>query len=166
MKLGLHLYSDELRFEVHLTDSALHLIHLHRQFADAQKAEACGIIIGEIRSKSLRVIDISSPADDDERTIYSFHRKSTKHQSYLNKVHEISNGILQYIGEWHTHPEPQPRPSNCDYQGWSQLISNGKFNELPKLLWIAGNKSYKEDWFSLLLNKKYYALRVYEGDTL
>ncbi|RQL70933.1 hypothetical protein BJI62_20455 [Acinetobacter pittii] len=72
----------------------------------------------------------------------------------LNKVHEISNGILQYIGEWHTHPEPQPRPSNCDYQGWSQLISNGKFNELPKLLWIAGNKSYKEDWFSLLLNKK------------
>ncbi len=66
----------------------------------------------------------------------------------------------------HTHPEPQPRPSNCDYQGWSQLISNGKFNELPKLLWIAGNKSYKEDWFSLLLNKKYYALRVYEGDTL
>ncbi len=50
------------------------------------------------------------------------------------------NGILQYIGEWHTHPEPQPRPSNCDYQGWSQLLSNGKFNELPKLLWIAGNK--------------------------
>ncbi|WP_110975951.1 Mov34/MPN/PAD-1 family protein [Acinetobacter sp. WCHAc060042] len=164
--MGLHLYSEELRFEVYLTDSALHLIHLHRQYADTKKAEACGIIIGEIRSKSLRVIDISPPAEDDERSIYSFYRKSKNHQIYLNKVHDISNGVLQYIGEWHTHPEVQPRPSNCDYKGWSQLMFNEQFNELPKLLWIASNKSYKDDWFNLLVNKKYYALRICEGGVI
>lgn len=160
--MGLRLYSDELGFEVYLTDSALHLIYIHRQFVGTRNAEACGIIIGEIRSTSLRVINISPPADDDERTIYSFHRKSDKHQKYLNELHEISNGVLQYIGEWHTHPEPKPKPSNCDYKGWEKLITNAKFNELPKLLWIAGNKSHEQDWFNLLVNKKYYALRVCE----
>lgn len=164
--MGLHLYCDELKFEVHLTDSALHLIHFHRQYVGTKQAEACGIIIGEIRSNSLRVIDISPPAEDDERSIYSFYRKSKKHQIYLNKVHGMSNGVLQYIGEWHTHPEAQPRPSNCDYEGWSQLMLNETFNELPKLLWIAGNQSYKEDWFNLLVNKKYYVLRIYEGGVI
>lgn len=166
MKLGLNLYSDELGFEVHLTDGVLHLINAHRQFLDTKKAEACGIIIGEIRSKSLRVIDISPPADDDERTVYSFYRKSKKHQDYLNKMHEISNGVLQYIGEWHTHPELKPRPSNCDYNGWSKLIGNEKFNQLPKLVWIAGNYHFKEDWFNLIVDKRYYALRIQEDSII
>lgn len=164
-KLGLSLYSDELGFEVYLTDGVLHLINEYRQFLGAKNAEACGIIIGEIRSKSLRVIDISLPADDDERTIYSFFRKSRKHQNYLNNLHEISDGTLQYIGEWHTHPEPKPHPSNSDYNGWSKLINTKQFNEHPKLLWIAGNSNFTKDWFNLIVNKKYYNLQVNEGDT-
>ncbi|HCA5258669.1 Mov34/MPN/PAD-1 family protein [Acinetobacter vivianii] len=164
--MGLHLYSHELGFEVFLTDRALHLIHLHRQFHGTRKTEACGIIIGEIRSKSLRVIDISPPADDDERSIYSFFRKSRNHQKYLNKMHEISEGVLQYIGEWHTHPEPYPRPSICDYNGWNQLIGSEDFNQTPKLLWIGSNKSYSEDWFNLIVNKKYYTLKIREDNKL
>ena len=93
-------------------------------------------------------------------------RISKHHQKVVDDAFKKSNGEWHYLGEWHTHPEAQPRPSNCDYKGWSQLIGNEKFNELPKLLWIAGNKSYKEDWFNLLVNKKYYALRIYEDNTI
>lgn len=161
--MGLHLISDELGVEVHLTDGVLHFIDNYRQHLGASKSEACGIIIGELRTSSLRVIDISPPADDDERTVNSFHRKSNSHQNYLNQLHEISNGILQYIGEWHTHPEPKPTPSPRDYSGWSKLMKNENFNQHPKLLWIAGNTVLENDWFKLIVDKKYYALRVCEG---
>ncbi|WP_161511946.1 Mov34/MPN/PAD-1 family protein [Acinetobacter pittii] len=157
--MSLDLYSEELDYEVHLTESALHTISLHRKLLQEHKPESCGIIIGEIREKSLTVIDISTPAHDDIRTRVSFHRKSSHHQLYLNKIHEISDGQLQYIGEWHTHPEPTPTPSFADYQGWNKLIHNPEFNLFPKLIWIAGNNNATADWFCLINNKKYYILQ-------
>lgn len=158
--MSLYLICEELEFEVYLSDGVLHFINQYRQKYGTLIPESCGIIIGEIRSKSLRVLNISPPAIDDIRTRNTFLRKSGRHQRYLNNWHTKSNGVLRYIGEWHTHPEPNPRPSSSDFQGWSELMTNNDFNVHPKLLWIASNSSYINDWFNLVVNKKYYNLNV------
>lgn len=30
---------------------------------------------------------------------------------------------MDYIGDWHTHPEPSPKPSNLDIEQWCSFES-------------------------------------------
>lgn len=40
----------------------------------------------------------------------------------LQKIWEQSKGTCNYIGEWHTHPEPIPYPSSHDFSQWRKIM--------------------------------------------
>jgi integrative and conjugative element protein (TIGR02256 family) len=61
----------------------------------------------------------------------------------MTKIHQDSFGTITYLGDWHTHPEPNPTPSQIDYntfilnhkktkleQGFSLYIILGTCNKL------------------------------------
>lgn len=148
----------ELDYFIRIDHSVLETISYYRQSRSHSRPEGCGIIIGEVRDKSLWVKDISRPCISDIRSNYRFLRTVDGHQLFLNNLHDISGGYLRYIGEWHTHPELYPKPSNADYLGWSVLVSDTDFSSNYKLFWIASSECYANDWLQLVFGGQYYPL--------
>lgn len=87
------------------------------------KPESGGILLGYRRGEHLHVVQATTPQKNDVASRCSFTRKDPFHQSAaLAKWHE-SGETLDYLGDWHTHPEYEPSPSRVDFEGWEQLMT-------------------------------------------
>lgn len=90
------------------------------------KSEAGGVLVGKkhITSEHYTITDISTPTVYDKRSRFSFVRDVRSAQPFINKKWEESNGITNYVGEWHTHPEAIPTPSSVDVNLIKQVVSD------------------------------------------
>jgi integrative and conjugative element protein (TIGR02256 family) len=82
------------------------------------------VLIGRhiIDSDDVVVDRVTSPLAGDRRTRTAFRRAQEKHQAVLDDEWDRSNGRRVYLGEWHTHPEPSPRPSGVDLDDWQRRL--------------------------------------------
>lgn len=71
----------------------------------------------------------------NKRTRYSFQRMENGHQEAMNRLWEQSNYKKTYLGEWHTHKQEQPQPSNIDIKNWI-TISSKKSNNSERLFFV------------------------------
>lgn len=97
--------------------------------------EAGGILLGRITEdlSKYEIIDISEPCSKDIRKRFSFVRNKNKAQKIINKAFKESNGIVRYMGEWHTHPELYPNPSSVDLE----LINDcSTFKHAPNMIFL------------------------------
>jgi integrative and conjugative element protein (TIGR02256 family) len=100
--------------------------------------EAGGLLIGYLRGNHFDVRYITTPQPKDKRTWNTFERIDLKHIEILKKLKNISKGELCYIGEWHTHPEDFPLPSEAvDINEWQKIYKNRKY---PLVFIIIGRK--------------------------
>jgi integrative and conjugative element protein (TIGR02256 family) len=115
--------------------------------------ESAGVLIGERRGQHLVVCDISEPGPGDIRQRYRVERRGTHHQSRVNEAFENSGGTHLYLGEWHTHPEDRPCPSETDRHSWRKNI----VYDDSMLLLIVGRKGFwlgkKERELMIVFNK-------------
>lgn len=102
-----------------------------------RQTEAGGVLIGERRGKHIIVKEISEPGKGDRRSRFSVDRRGPHHQKIVNAAFESSAGILQYVGEWHTHPEDHPSPSYTDLSSWRQNLNESE----AMILLIVGRSS-------------------------
>lgn len=84
--------------------------------------EAAGVLIGERRGKHLVIKEVSEPGNGDVRSRFAVDRLGPHHQLAVNEAHRRSAGTLQYLGEWHTHPEDYPTPSHRDLNSWGKHL--------------------------------------------
>lgn len=69
------------------------------------------------------VVDaVTRPLEGDRRSRTSFFRRRNTHQEALNRAWKASQETSNYLGEWHTHPEPIPSPSIVDRANWALLL--------------------------------------------
>lgn len=100
-----------------IDEAALAKMLAYRQLAP-DATEAGGVLLGRrVAGGHLVVDDASEPLPSDRRTRFTFHR-SVEHQAVIDAVHDASDGTCGYLGEWHTHAEPDPRPSDVDLADW------------------------------------------------
>ncbi|MDX7937588.1 Mov34/MPN/PAD-1 family protein [Acinetobacter baumannii] len=127
-----------------------------RQFRPDQ-TEACGIIYGERRGKHFLVTGITTPKLTDIRTRYSCMRNTYGHQQTLDFLHKKSNGITQYLGEWHSHPQKIASPSYTDLKEW-QLTYNYLFKEqsIDKMLCLI--LGIEKDWLGIYEKGKLFTI--------
>lgn len=87
--------------------------------------EAGGLLLGRHLKDCLHLaVDyISEPQRGDKRSRYGFFR-GKGHQKTAHKYWESSNGTCAYLGNWHTHPEPYPTPSQTDINDWLNVLKN------------------------------------------
>ena len=81
-----------------------------------RKKETGGVLMGYKANRDVWVISTlmhPSPSNKCGRTWLQ--RDLAAAQEFVNRVHRQSNGQLTYLGEWHTHPEKEPRPSMADF---------------------------------------------------
>lgn len=89
---------------------------------NSSSSEAAGVLIGERRESHMVVHEISEPGEGDIRRRCFVDRRGPHHQVAVDEAFTRSSGRLQYLGEWHTHPEDQPVPSAVDLRTWRRHL--------------------------------------------
>ncbi|BCM09623.1 hypothetical protein MAFF241647_39800 (plasmid) [Ralstonia solanacearum] len=86
----------------------------------------------------LHVSMMTTPQPGDIQHRYGFQRQAQKHQNIALEQWKAERETMDYIGEWHTHPESEPTPSSIDKREWRR-ICNAR-NE-PMVFLIAGTRN-------------------------
>lgn len=126
-------YTDDNGHLVVIMPGVVERLLSYRQISPVS-LEAAGVLIGERRENHVVIHAISEPGPGDVRTRYTVVRKGSHHQALVNKLHYASGGTMNYLGEWHTHPERFPSPSAIDKSSWKQNIKSSE----PVILLIIG----------------------------
>jgi integrative and conjugative element protein (TIGR02256 family) len=116
--------------------------------------EAGGILLGFRRGKHLHVLDATTPMRGDIGQRYRFERSSAEHQRVALQRWQQSGGTLDYVGEWHSHPELNPLPSSIDLGAWRELCRARKD---PLGFLIIGSRA---NWFGLGTARSLKALKL------
>ena len=114
------------RIILHIEDSVLNQIFKYAQVGPTD-LESGGILLGKCykNQKEYIISDISEPSVLDKRTRFSFIRSKKHAQTIINKTWDETNGFVNYMGEWHTHPEDHPSPSLIDRNLMREIASDG-----------------------------------------
>ncbi|MCP6720515.1 MAG: Mov34/MPN/PAD-1 family protein [Patescibacteria group bacterium] len=112
--------------------------------------ETGGLIVGFTDQKQNRIyiVDILEAPIDSESSPTSFIRGINGANVELNKIADKTANVVEYIGEWHSHPRNSSAiPSNYDLSLLKYLSDNLFKEGKPGLIVIAG-----EDELSICIN--------------
>ena len=106
--------------------------------------EAGGVLLGRhIRDSMDVVVDfVTTPSTEDRRSRFRFWRAPKHHQEEINRAWTESEGTCVYLGEWHTHPQADPRPSATDLRDWRRKLREDSFVD-PIFYLIVGTASIR-----------------------
>lgn len=101
--------------------------------------ESGGVLLGYRRDSHLHVVDATTPQPDDRCMRFRFFRRDPYHQQVAISKWSVSGNTLDYIGEWHTHPELGPSPSSLDLSEWKKICAARNSNMLFLIAGLTGN---------------------------
>lgn len=112
-----------------------------RRFTAPREAqlEAGGILLGSYRGPHVEIIECTIPMPLDKRSRYGFVRCDPGHHRAALGAWTTSGRTVNFVGEWHTHPEENPTPSGIDRNTWLEEM-NRRRND-PLIFMIAGSSS-------------------------
>ena len=114
--------SPDRRILIHFTDGVRAVFEGHVQ-QGVNGTESGGILLGSVRGQHLEVTLATAPTRWDRRLQFFFERAPFRHRAIAKKAWKESGGLVRYIGEWHTHPEDHPSPSQLDRIEWQKLAA-------------------------------------------
>lgn len=103
------------------------------------KYETGGILLGKF-NKENKVIEIAE-VYEIKTNFFSrilYRRNAKKAQKIINKRWRQTDGVINYIGEWHTHPGMQAIPSTTDLNSLSEISTKVRDFLPGTLLLIVG----------------------------
>lgn len=103
--------------------------------------ERGGVLLGRRIGGSVDIIIdlVQGPIDQDSASSLSFTR-SNAHQALVDSAWAASAGTVNYLGDWHTHPQQHPTPSMRDYATWKRLAQEQAAEHLPLFFLIVGGQ--------------------------
>ena len=118
---------------------------VRRLTQSGSRTEAGGILLGEFIPSELlvRVRFASKPGRQDRRARFSFERDGGRATRIASRAWRLSGGVLHYVGEWHTHPEPHPSPSWKDRNSMRKQMRESTVVAGTLVLLIVGTRG---DW--------------------
>lgn len=100
--------------------------------------EAGGILLGKIYKHSIYINKVSIPNKYDRSFRFSYIRNRRIAQVIIDYEFLNSDRRIIYLGEWHTHKEDYPKPSNQDIKMIKEQFLRNIINEKFLLLVIKG----------------------------
>lgn len=128
--------------------------------------ESGGILLGKKKTgvEAYELSQISCPQGEDKRNKYEFLRSKNSHQHIITKAWKSSGGIVNYIGEWHTHAENIPYPSKIDLKLIEQIKRDGSCYYSKIFMIIVGRNSLCVFAYTNLTPRKDYLIGgIYEN---
>ena len=107
--------------------------------------EIGGLLLGYRKGSDIQITNITHPHEEDEKSKFYFKRKAKGHQKQTTDLWKFSSNTIDWLGEWHTHPEKVPSPSRIDVRSWRHLVRR---HNKPMAFIISG---YDEMWVGNVL---------------
>lgn len=101
----------------------------------------CGTYIGDL----IQVESVSGPGRNAYQTPVDFVPDKEHIDYFLETEYRKSAGLTIYVGEWHSHPQSKPYPSEQDFQSFYERSIEWQYGELAFL--IFGFLGFGEDSF-------------------
>lgn len=107
--------------------------------------EAGGLVAGRyLFSCDDIVVDVVTvPMGGDIQERHFFQKHTSNHQRLLEMHWTHSKGTCNYIGEWHTHPEPIPNPSGHDCAQWKNVLKETKTDQVSIFFIVLGTEQVR-----------------------
>lgn len=107
-----------------------------------RKPEAGGIILGRffVDSDDILLEVATEPDKTDRRKRHFFSRAREPAQRKVDDAWLTSTGVVNYLGEWHTHPEDDPTPSTHDARDWRRISREAEYEQEYLLFIIVGRR--------------------------
>lgn len=123
-----------------LRPSVLSILEDHQQHGDFP--ERGGLLLGEIYAEAttLYVSVASVPGPEDRSARFSWNRDQGRANRIIRAEWERSGGLVNYLGEWHTHPQDVPRASCVDMATMFRLVRRKTLVTPGLLMFIVGRK--------------------------
>ncbi|WP_158611843.1 Mov34/MPN/PAD-1 family protein [Guyparkeria sp. SCN-R1] len=111
---------------------------LRGQAVSAGRRETGGILIGYYRNGEAIITEVTSPPPDSKSGWFRFERGTRGVKSYLEEKWAADPREF-YLGEWHSHPTQQARPSSTDHRQMQQISNDPDIDcSQPILIVVAG----------------------------
>ena len=134
----------EVRFNKNSLNKMKHYINESLVIED-KVCETGGLLFGQIESATeiVWISEIIGPPEDSEMLPEKFQCGIVGTQEFNTKLIEKTQGSIQYIGMWHTHPVSAAIPSLRDINGMASIMCNDGFSSDSHMLVIIGYSSKK-----------------------
>lgn len=141
---ALTLQAGDIR--VRIAAEALATFAGHRQ-KRCYHREAGGQLFGSIRPSNWTILEATGPQKGDRRNRYGFWPDRASEQLDIHSFHARG---LEYLGDWHTHPEDEPTPSGKDLTSIASIVHESTHHLPGFLLCIVGRLPFPDGlWLSL-----------------
>ena len=102
--------------------------------------EAGGVLLGRMveGTEDILIDEVTKPGMHDSRSRFRFMRSRRTAQGLVDKAWQESGRSRIYLGEWHTHPEDDPRPSNVDEHDRQNVLRSATYEQGFLFFVIAG----------------------------
>lgn len=123
---------------VRITSQALATFGAHRQRRCFQR-EAGGQLFARIRENNWEIVIATGPRARDRRGRFSFWPHRASEQDEIFRHHALG---LDYVGDWHTHPQDVPNPSPDDLISIAEVVRKSTHHLPGFLLIIVGRNPF------------------------
>lgn len=124
---------------ISVEDDVLSIFCRYRQLRSKDR-EAGGVLLGSmsVQGDNVTIHRVTEPGPGDVRSRHRFIRAAHTAQSIVKDAWRASGGVVNYLGEWHSHPEDDPSPSPLDLSNWAMIMSNAQFEQSYLMFFIVG----------------------------
>ena len=131
------------------------IINVFKKYEQGESTnESGGILLGHVYKNRADIIKVATPNKFDSSGPHFFDRSKIGAQPQINKAWGKSNGTLIYLGEWHTHPEINPKPSAIDEEMIAKSLKETAMEiDFLYLIIVGRNNTYwagKQTWKKLI----------------
>ena len=153
-------------YEIRMAPAALRSITAWiktKQRTDNSEDETGGLLFGQ-RDDACGVIwisDASGPPPDSVSSPEGFVCGVEGVDDLNKEKSERTNGVVEYLGMWHTHPEGRANPSAIDIAGMANLLLSPLSTTPLQLMLIVGLRSKLPELGYYLFNKE--DIRLHQG---
>jgi len=137
---------NDINSAIHISKSVLNRIEEETKFHYPK--EFGGVFIGYKADLHFIITDILIP-DQYKNGQTIFIREPGTLNERLSEIHRITNGEIQYLGEWHSHPNGPTTPSRTDINAMQEIAKDKNINIDKPLLMIVevGKISFEKDLY-------------------
>jgi len=111
--------------------------------------ETGGALVGcwDLSRSILYLVDITGAPQDSVERPTAFIRGSKDLSTWIDVIASLTGKAVEYVGEWHSHPEGHPtNPSGDDRQVFQWIDEHLSIDGLPALMLIAGDAELRWIW--------------------
>ena len=128
--------------DIQFTDQVIETIS--GQIAKYGLLETGGVLLGQVEKDILVVSHASDCGPKAVHEIDYFRADANYVDMFIDMGIGNSGGKIGYLGEWHTHPQVKPYPSNTDFRSLTEIACTA---EDFVLMLIVGAVRYKSEKF-------------------